>query len=152
MNRSMLLQRQTLPRKHSGWGEQVPGSAADTDGGRGLSEGPHGRRGREQCAKAPGQVPSKGPSPRGPSQGVSLTEDSVQGRGTGATTSAGRTCPGHQRPPRQAPSPPTGADQVQGLLQTGPRGPEDLLLSTHVLMGDTHRSGNEDDAMQTKTG
>lgn len=48
--------------------------------------------------------------------------------------------------------PPPGADQVQGLLQTGPHGPEDLLLSAHVLMGETHRSGNEDDAMQTKTG
>ena len=56
--------------------------------------------------------------------------------------SAGRTCPGHQQPPRQAPphaagqslSPHTGADQVQGLLQTGPCGPEDLPLSAHVLM------------------
>lgn len=38
-------------------GEQVPGGAADTDGGRGLSAGPHGQRGREQRAKAPGQVP-----------------------------------------------------------------------------------------------
>ena len=66
------------------------------------------------------------------------------GRGwTDATRmSAGRTRPGHQQPPGQAPppaagqslSPHTGADQVQGLLQTGPCGPEDPLLSAHVLM------------------
>ena len=56
--------------------------------------------------------------------------------------SAGRTRPGHQQPPGQVPppaagqslSPHTGADQVQGLLQTGPCGPEDPLLSAHVLM------------------
>lgn len=61
MNESMLLQRQTLQRKHSGWGEQVPGKAADSDGSRGLSEGPHGQRGHLQHAQARGQAPPEGP-------------------------------------------------------------------------------------------
>ena len=107
VNTSMLSQRQTLPRKHSGRGEQAPGEAADEDSGRGLSEGPHGQRGCEQRAQAPGQAPSEGPPayPTPPKASASLRTrrgadgQMPPGRQQGGRAQVTSSPPGGRHPP-----------------------------------------------------